>query len=270
MRGLSDKKLFLLDMDGTLYLDENLFKLVPEFLEHIRSVGRALFLTNNSSRGIEGYLAKMERLGIPASAEDFLTSVDATVRVLEHEYPGRKCYCFGTRSFESQLRSAGIPVTTCLEDGIDILLCGFDTELTFSKLEDAVKLLNRDVIFLATNPDWVCPTAYGYVPDCGSVCEMLWHATGRKPRVIGKPQPDMVELALEKTGYSADEAVIIGDRVYTDIACGVNAGIDSVFVLSGEGVKEDIEKYGIRPTWIRKDIAEVYREIRETNNLPQR
>ena len=268
MSSLSEKRLFLLDMDGTIYLDEELFPSVPEFLTYIRSVGYVLFLTNNSSRGIDAYLAKMERLGIPACREEFLTSTDAAIRLLQQEYTGKKVYAFGTRSFASQLASAGIRVTDREDDGAEVLLCGFDTELTFSKLEDAVKLLNRGLPFLATNPDWVCPTAYGFVPDCGSVCEMLWHATGRRPRVIGKPQPDMVSLALERTGCRPEEAVIIGDRIYTDVACGVNAGIDSVFVLSGEGVREDCEKYGIRPTWIRENIAEIYREIRESKDHP--
>ena len=87
----------------------------------------------------------------------------------------------------------------------EVLLCGFDTELTFQKLEDACILLNRGVEFLATNPDWVCPTWYGYVPDCGSVCEMLYRATGRRPRVIGKPQPEMALLAMESAGYAPEE-----------------------------------------------------------------
>ncbi len=260
---LADKKLFLLDMDGTIYLDENLFDGVREFLAWIRrQKGRYLYLTNNSSRGLEGYLAKMARLGIPATEADFLTSTDATVRLLLREYPGRKVYVMGTASLRAQLADAGIRITQTPDPDTDIFLAGFDRELTFQKLEDACILLNRGVTFLATNPDWVCPTAFGFVPDCGSMCEMLWHATGKKPRVIGKPEPDMVYLALEKSGFRAEEAVLIGDRLYTDIACGVNAGIDTVFVLSGEGKLSDIEEMGIRPTWVRDDIRSILREIK--------
>ena len=264
MARIQDKRLFLLDMDGTIYLDEQLFDGVAEFLEYVKSIGgRYLFLTNNSSRGVDGYVAKLRRLGLPADEDDFLTSVDASIRYLRQNLPGKKCYVFGTRSFYSQLERAGIPVTDHLTDDIDVLLCGFDRELTFQKLEDACILLNRGVDFVATNPDWVCPTWYGSVPDCGSVCEMLFRATGRRPTVIGKPQPEMVYLALEKTGFAADEAVIIGDRLYTDVACGVNAGIDSVFVLSGEGVLPDIERYNVHPTWIYADIAQFYRDLEE-------
>ena len=262
---LSEKRLFLLDMDGTLYLDDRLFDRVPDFLSHIRRIGgRYLFLTNNSSRGVEGYMEKLARMGIPSGPEDYLTSVDAAIDHLRRFCPGKKCYVFGTRSFLGQLRDAGIPVTHRLEDDVDILLCGFDRELTFRKLEDACILLNRGVTWLATNPDWVCPTWYGSVPDCGSVCEMLHRATGREPEFIGKPQPAMVRLALEGTGYPPEAAVLLGDRLYTDIACAVNAGIDSVFVLSGEGTRDDIERDGIRPTWVYDDINAVFRAWEET------
>ena len=264
MEKLREKRLFLLDMDGTIYLDEELFDKVPEFLARVKALGgRYLFLTNNSSRGVEGYMEKMTRLGIATTREDFLTSVDATIRYLKNELPGKKCYVFGTKSFYRQLEAAGIPVTDHLEDDIDVLLCGFDTELNFQKLEDACILLNRGVDFVATNPDWVCPTWYGSVPDCGSVCEMLYRATGRRPKVIGKPQPEMVYLALERTGFRPEQAVMVGDRLYTDIACGVNAGIDTVFVLSGEGVAEDVEKYHIQPTWTLEHIRDIYRTLED-------
>ena len=262
---VGQKRLFLLDMDGTLYVDERLFDKVPEFLARVReSGGRYLFLTNNSSRGVEGYIEKLERLGIATGSEDYLTSVDAAIDLLRREYPGQKCYAAGTESFRQQLESAGIPVTTRVEEDVDILLSGFDRELTFQKLEDSCILLNRDVTWLATNPDWVCPTWYGAVPDCGSVCQMLTNATGREPIFIGKPQPAMAELAMRRTGFGREETVLIGDRVYTDIACAVNAGIDSILVLSGEGTREDTEKFGVRPTWIYDDIAAVYREMEET------
>ena len=261
---LTDKRLFLLDMDGTLYLDEQLFNKVPEFLSFIRQQGgRYLFLTNNSSRGVEGYIEKMRRLGIETERSDYLTSVDVTIAALQRERPEKKCYVFGTRSFYSQLRDAGIPVTARPDPDVDILLCGFDRELTFQKLEDACILLNRGAEFWATNPDWVCPTWYGSVPDCGSVCRMLTTATGRTPRFLGKPQPDMAVLAMARTGFAPEQTVLFGDRLYTDIACGAAAGIDTVFVLSGEGTEADIEKFGVQPTWVRRDIAALLQELED-------
>ena len=256
MAQLSEKRLFLLDMDGTIYLDNELFPGTIPFLEHVREIGgRCLFLTNNSSRSVSAYVEKLNRLGIDATADDFLTSVNALVADLKQREPYRLCYAFGTESFRDQLRAAGIPVTDKLEDGIDCLLIAFDTELTFQKLEDACILLNRGVDFIATNPDWVCPTWYGSVPDCGSVCEMLFRATGRRPRVIGKPQPEMALLAMQTTGFSPEQTIMIGDRLYTDIASGVNAGIDTAFVLSGEGTREDLAASETKPTWVFDDIA---------------
>ena len=260
MARLEDKKLFLLDMDGTIYIDEDLFPGTIPFLDAVRERGgRYLFLTNNSSRSVDAYISKLARMGIPSVREDFLTSVDALIADLAGRPPFRKCYAFGTRTFRQQLAEAGVPVTDRLEDDIDCLLMGFDTELVFQKLEDACILLNRGVDFIATNPDWVCPTWYGSVPDCGSVCEMLYRATGRRPRVIGKPQPAMARLALERTGFPAEAALMVGDRLYTDIASGVNAGIDTAFVLSGEGTRADLEGGGACPTWVFEDIAALHR-----------
>ena len=258
MAELTDKRLFLLDMDGTLYLDDALFPGTLPFLRRIREKGgRYLFLTNNSSRGADAYVEKLRRLGIKSTPEDFLTSVDALILFLRKgDYQSKALYAAGTESFRSQLRQAGFPVTAD-RDEAEVLICGFDTELTFQKLEDACILLNRGVEFLATNPDWVCPTWYGYVPDCGSVCEMLFRATGRRPKVIGKPQPEMALLAMESTGFSPEETVLVGDRLYTDIACAANAGIDSVLVLSGESSRKDLKTSEVQPRWVLQDVAEL-------------
>ena len=252
---LKDKRLFLLDMDGTIYLDEELFDGTIDFLNHVKEIGgRYLFLTNNSSRGVGAYIEKMARLGIEAVEEDFLTSVDATIIYLKENHPGQLCYVSGTETFRKQLADSGIAVTDKLSDDVEVLVHGFDRELTFQKLEDSCILLNRGVPFIATNPDWVCPTWYGSVPDCGSVCKMLETATGRKPRFIGKPQPEMALLAMEKFGYSKEQSILVGDRLYTDIACGVNAGIDTVFVLSGEGTMEDLKTSEVQPAMIYDNI----------------
>ena len=252
-------------MDGTTYLGDRLFDGTVDFLEYVRaSGGKYLFLTNNSSRSVDAYIDRMARFGISTTKEDFLTSVDALcVYLSKNGYGGKRLYAFGTASFRRQLTDAGFSVTDRLEDGIDALVCGFDTELTFRKLEDACILLGRGVDFIAANPDWVCPTSYGYVPDCGSVCEMLFRATGRRPVFIGKPQPEMALLAMERTGYSPRQTCLIGDRVYTDIACGVNAGIDTIFVLSGEGVMADIEKYHVQPTYCMQNIREVLNTLQK-------
>ena len=260
---LGDKKLFLLDMDGTIYLSDHLFDGAAEFLRTVKALGgRWVFLTNNSSRGTEAYIAKMARLGIETEPEDFLTSADATIPCLRRLGSDLCWYVCGTASLKGQLRSSGIRVAERREEATGVLL-GYDTELTYEKLEDCCILLGRDVPYVATHPDMVCPTWYGSAPDCGSVAEMLRACTGRSPHVIGKPRPDMALMAMEKFGVSPKETCLMGDRVYTDIACGVNAGVDTIFVLSGEGTREDIGKYGVTPTWIYPDVAAVLRDLKK-------
>ena len=259
---LKDKKLFLLDMDGTIYLDNELFDGTIDFLNEINSSGgRYLFVTNNSSKSTDAYVNKLKSIGIEASEEDFLTSTDATILYLLKKYPGRKFYCLGTKSFYQQLLDAGINLTQTPDSDVDGIVMGNDNELTFKKLEDACKLLLRDIEYIATNPDWVCPTAFGYVPDCGSVAEMLWRATGKRPFFIGKPRSEMLKLAMEKFGYTADETVMIGDRVYTDIASGYNAGIDTILVLSGESTLDDAKNTDTSPTYIFENIKEIFEQI---------
>ena len=263
MSDLKNKKLFLLDMDGTIYLDDDLFDGTLDFLHHVRETGgRYLFVTNNSSKSVSAYVEKLNRIGIPATEDDFLTSTDATILYIKEKYQGRKFYSFGTESFTAQLKASGIDVVTDVEEGVFGIVMGNDNELTFKKLEDACKLLLDDIVYIATNPDWVCPTAFGYVPDCGSVAEMLYRATGKRPHFIGKPEPEMLLLAMDKFGYKKDEAVMVGDRLYTDIASGYNAGIDTVFVLSGEGTMEDVKVTKTPPTYIFENIRELYNTIK--------
>lgn len=261
MNELKNKKLFLLDLDGTIYLDDNLFDGTIDFLAQVKkNGGRYVFMTNNSSKSVEGYMKKLKGLGIETQKNEFLTSADAaSIYLREKNY--KRIYVFGTHSFKKQLKKSGLNITSELSEDIDCLCMGFDTELTFKKLEDACTLLNRDIDYIATNPDWVCPTRYGYVPDCGSVSEMLFRATGRKPKFIGKPEPEMAKLAMENFGTEKKDTVVIGDRLYTDIACGINAGTDTIFVLSGEGKKSDIQKFNIKPTCIYDNIKSVYKDL---------
>ncbi len=249
-------------MDGTIYLDDKLFDGVIEFLEHIKTIGgKYIFLTNNSSKSVDKYVEKLKSIGIPSTADDFLTSTDATALYLKNK-SYNKIYALGTESFKEQLKKSNLPITDKLEDDIDCLCMGFDTELTFKKLEDACILLNKGIDYIATNPDWVCPTWYGYVPDCGSVSQMLYNATKRQPTFIGKPEPTMALLAMQKTGFKPFETAMIGDRLYTDIASGINAGINSIFVLSGEGTLQDIETQQIQPDFIYDNIKMLYEDIK--------
>lgn len=263
MNSLKNKKFFLLDMDGTIYLDNDLFDGTLDFLDKIREKGgKYLFVTNNSSKSVDAYVNKLNRLGIIADETNFLTSTDATILYLKNNYPGKRFYAMGTKSFINQMMSGGIDVVTDICDDIFGIVISNDNELTFKKLDDICRLLTAGVeAYIATNPDWVCPTSFGYVPDCGSFAWMIEKATGKTPYFIGKPRPEMLTLAMEKYGYSKEESLMVGDRVYTDIAAGYNAGIDTVFVLSGEGTMEDATNTDTKPTYIMKNIRELYNNI---------
>lgn len=253
---LSEKKLFLLDMDGTIYLDDDLFDGTIEFLDYVKKInGKAMYLTNNSSKSVKKYIEKLNKLGIHADESDFTTSAQATAEYLLKSHPSDLLYVFGTQALKDELNSYDLNITDKLSDDIKCLVMGFDTELTFQKLEDACILLNRGVDYIATNPDWVCPTWYGSVPDCGSVSEMLYNATKRRPKFIGKPEPTMIEIAIQRAGFSKEESIILGDRLYTDIASGSNAGIDTALMLSGESTMEDVETFDEKkPTYIFNNI----------------
>ena len=256
---LSQKRLFLLDLDGTIYLEDTLLPGAAELLAWVRGNGDTYrFLTNNSSRGVDAGLEKMHRLGIPAKREEFLTAVEATIAYLRHNRsPADVYYAVGTASFRRQLAEAGISLRETPAEDVTAVLVGFDAELTYEKIEHACRLLCRGTDFLATNPDLACPTLFGFVPDCGSICQLLINACGRRPVFLGKPDPVMIRLALEETGYAPEQALMVGDRLYTDIACGVNAGVDTALVLTGEASAADAAVSATPPAAIYADCAAV-------------
>lgn len=254
---LSRKKLFLLDLDGTLYLEESLLPGAAAFLAWVREMGGAYrFLTNNSSRGVDAGLEKMHRLGIPARREEFLTAVEATIHYLRmNRSPSDVYYAVGTDSFCRQIAAAGFALRAEPSADVTAVLVGFDTSLTYQKVEDACRLLSRGADFLATNPDLACPTLFGFIPDCGAICRLLECACGRRPVFIGKPDPTMIRLAWAQTGYGPAETLMVGDRLYTDIACGVNAGADTCLVLTGEATAADAAASPTPPTLVCRDLA---------------
>lgn len=261
---VKNTKLYLFDMDGTLYLGEQLFDFTGELLAQIRRTrGRYLFITNNSSKSVADYVRKMRRLGIETTAEDFMTSAQATAFYLKKHHPGKKLYVCGTESFKEELRGAGFEVTQTLEQ-VQCVVMGFDTELTFQKLEDVCRLLctRKDIPYIASHPDLCCPTEYGSVIDCGSICAGIKNATGREPVVVGKPQPLMVELAMEAVGCTKEETAVIGDRIHTDVMSGLNAGAKGVLVLTGESTWETLEKSDVKPSLVLESAGQLLPYLR--------
>ncbi len=256
---LRSKKLYLFDMDGTLYLGDQLYPFTIPLLKKLKDTGRKyLFMTNNSSKSVDDYVKKLEKLGISATREDFLTSSQATAYYLKEHHPGRRLYVCGTQSLKQELQTEGFPITESVED-TEVIVMGFDTELTFQKLQDVSYLLSTRprIPYIATNPDYVCPTEFGSVPDCGSVCDMIFNATGKRPVVIGKPGPLMPQLAMRRWGFPREETALVGDRIYTDIKSGLNAGITSILVLSGETTKEILAMSDDKPHLVLSDAGQI-------------
>ena len=258
MKQLVEKaKLYLFDMDGTLYLGDRLYDFTIELLAEIRRTGgKYLFMTNNSSKSVADYVKKLAKMGITATRDDFITSSQATAYYLKEHHQGQTLYVCGTRSLIEELESEGFETTTDIEKAQCVVM-GFDTELTFQKLWDVSKILltKKDIPYIATNPDLVCPTEFGSVPDCGSVCIGIKNATGREPVVIGKPSPLMPELAMEKWGYTKEQTAVIGDRIYTDVKSGLNAGANTILVLSGESTLKTLEEAPEKPHFVLEDAG---------------
>lgn len=270
---LKEKRLFLFDMDGTIYEEDKVFDGTRQLLEFIEKIGgQYVFITNNSSKSVEDYVEKINRLGIKADQNNFFTSSQATIMYLQDRYPGKKVYCQGTKSLVAELSKAGIITTTEAEDDIDVVLVGFDTEMTSGKLRSTCRLLQEkpDVAFIATNPDLRCPVSFGFIPDCGSICQLIENTTDRKPIYIGKPEPTMVDIVRKKYGYSPDQTVVIGDRLYTDIASGLNAGVDAICVLTGEATVKDIVNGKVKPTYTLHSVYDLWRALAYYHGFSQK
>ena len=251
-------KAVLFDMDGTVYLGNRLVDGTLDLLDNITANGgRFVFITNNSSKGIEDYLKKVSAMGIKAGKDNFYTSVDASASLLKERFGDELIYAQGTQSFIDNLKAEGLNITTEYDENAKCVIVGFDTDLTAKKLTNTCKTLLKDIPYYATNPDWVCPTEFGYIPDCGSMCFGIEKATGKSPVFIGKPNSLMIEEVIKKFRVKKKDAVVIGDRIYTDIASGVNAGVDTILVLSGETTISVCNESSIKPTFVIQDVKEI-------------
>lgn len=252
MHTLKNKEMFLLDMDGTLYLGDELIDGSRDFLETIRQKNKKLvFLTNNSSKSKRMYIDKLRWLGVDATMEEIFTSGEATMLYLRKENPSARVFLLGTQALEREFEEAGFELIRERGKEVDYVVLGFDTTLTYAKLWAACEYLADGVPYIATHPDFNCPLPGGrFMPDAGAMAALIEASTGKTPKVIGKPNKDVVESIAAKFGCEKEAMVMVGDRLYTDIQTGLNAGITTVLVYSGETTEEVY-----KTSTIRADVA---------------
>ncbi len=256
MKALLDKvKLFVLDMDGTFYLGDRRIDGALDFIHKVKETGRDfIFFTNNSSKNGSMYIEKLAAMDCPITKDRIMTSGDVTAAYLKSKYPGKKVYLVGTPALEAVFREEGICLT---EEKPEVVVIGFDMTLTYEKLERACTYIREGAVFLATHKDINCPTETGFIPDCGAICAAITLSTGVLPRYLGKPCRETLDMVLQRTGYNKDEIAFVGDRIYTDVATGVNNGALGILVLSGETKRADIAASEVQPDGVFESLKEM-------------
>ena len=239
---ISEKQLYIFDMDGTIYLGYNVFDFAIKFINDLREAGkRVLFFTNNASHSVPFYMEKLTKLGFSPKKEEIMTSGDVTKVYLQRRHAGQSVYLVGTDDLVNDFKKDGINIIDGSSERADIVITSFDTTLTYQKLDDACRLVRNGAEYLSTHPDFNCPTENGFIPDSGAIAALVTASTGVLPTYFGKPYKETIEMIAEATKYSTDEMCIFGDRLYTDIALGKSFGVTSCLVLSGETKQSDVD-----------------------------
>lgn len=254
---LSGIKCFALDMDGTIYLGEHWIDGAVDFLQRIEETGRNyVFLTNNSSKNAAVYVEKLHRMGLDVGEDRIVTSGQATIHYLQHHFPGAKVFLLGNAMLQEEFAQAGIKLE---EEHPDVVVTAFDTSLDYRKMCRVCDHVRAGLPYLATHPDYNCPTETGFVPDAGAIHAFIHASAFRYPdRIIGKPNADIIDYLCTRVRAERDKIAMVGDRLYTDIAAGRNNGLKSILVLSGEATMDDVGKSEVLPHLIFgsvKDIA---------------
>lgn len=254
-QALNDVKLFVLDMDGTVYLGNNLIEGSLDFIHKVKETGRRfIFFTNNASRVPSFYKDKLAKMGLEVEESDVVTAGDVTAEFLKTYYPGKRVYLNGTPLLENSFKEKGINL---VDDEPDVAVQSFDTTLTYEKLDKICRFVRNGVPFVATHMDTNCPTEDGFMPDCGAMCDLITSSTGVKPRFLGKPFKETVDMVLEITGFKRDEVAFVGDRIYTDVATGVKNGAKGFLVLTGEADMQTVAESEVEPDCIYDSLYEM-------------
>lgn len=240
-------KCFMLDMDGTFYLGDKLLPGSLDFLDALHRTGRtARFLTNNSSKSAKVYRDKLTRMNVPEEYRDVITSGHAAAHYCLKAFPGKSAWVLGNDMLKEELTAMGLRIS---EDNPDYVLIAYDTTLDYAKMTKVCDLVRAGLPYIATHPDFNCPTETGFAPDIGAIMAFIEASAGRRPDLIlGKPYKGIVEEALNVTGLQKSDLAMVGDRLYTDVATGVNFGMTSILVMSGETTEAMLAASDIRPT----------------------
>ena len=246
-----------LDLDGTLYLGDQLVEGALDFLSRLEEAGiRRFFLSNNSSRSVTQYVEKLQGMGVPATSDDVLLSTHDLLSWLSVNGVSQT-YLVGTTGMRQMLEDAG--VSTDSTDPQYVVL-GYDTEITYEKLSTASVHLHRGVPMVASHPDTVCPSPDGGLPDTGAYMELFEAATGIRPEhVCGKPNAGMILHKVESLELRPEQCAMIGDRLYTDMEMADRAGVHGVLVLSGEATMEELEAAPQAPSLVVGSVDELVR-----------
>ena len=253
---IQDVRCFQLDMDGTFYLGEKIIPGSLEFIRRVEETGRDfLFLTNNSSHNAAFYVQRLKRMGLEIGREKVLTSGEATAALVKEMYPGKRAFVLGNEFLIEEMREAGVPVDM---QNPEIVVAGYDTTLDYKKMTAVCDFVRAGLPYIATHPDFNCPTETGFAPDLGAIMAFIEASTGRKAdRVVGKPHTGIVQAALRRTGLSAGQMAMVGDRLYTDIETGLKSGMLSILVLSGETTPQMLAEYPNKPDMVFDRLADM-------------
>ena len=252
---LAGIKAVFLDLDGTIYLGDNLIEGSLEFLSRLDDAGiKRFFLSNNSSRSVKQYVTKLHGMDIPATEDDVLLSTHDLLSWLTDKGV-KQTYLVGTEGMREMLEEVGIETRST---DPQYVVLGYDTEITYEKLSTASILMHRGVPMVVSHPDMVCPTPEGGLPDTGAYMALFEATTGKSAsHVAGKPNAGMILHKVEELGLRPDECAMVGDRLYTDMEMADRAGVHGVLVLSGEATREDLEVAPQNPSLVVDSAAQL-------------
>lgn len=252
---LRARKGFICDMDGVIYLGNQLLPGVAEFVNWLNENDkRFLFLTNSSERSPKELQQKLQRMGLDIGEEHFYTSALATAAFLKKQAPGCTAFVIGAPGLLNALYDVGV---TMNDVDPDYVIVGETASYNYEVITKAVRLVLNGARLIATNSDLTGPTEFGIAPACRSLVAPIELATGKKAYFMGKPNPLMMRTGLQLLGVHSEEAAMVGDRMDTDVIAGMESGLATVLVLSGCTSRADVNDYPYRPTYILNGVGDI-------------